>query len=595
MSKDKNLVPIVVIASMFFYLGHWCYNLWQTAEGISINEKFNWINTHINNYTAIYSLDGRFSLYSISCGLALFLIVLIIYGSTRDTGVYRHGEEYGSARFATLKEYAPYSDPDFFQNIILSMDIRLTYNRAKKFIHDRNKIVVVIGGSGSGKSYSILLPNLMQMQGSYLVIDPKGVLAHTTGKMFLDAGYKVRVFDLLSLSNSHKFNPFKYINTDAELRSMIEGVIYGTNEANAKSDQPFWSMSEKQVLTALLGYLHYSREEGMPYATLEDVTKLTPYLNDKYDQPEEPGVLDILFEELEEKISSNNLAIQSWKSFNANFQGETRINVTSMPTTRFQVFSTPEVAALTSSDDMDIEKWGTEKYVVFVKIPVFEKTYNFLANILVRQVLNTLVKVADKDHRGQLPNQVNLLLDEFASVGKLPNMKEAFTNLRSYRIFITTFIQEIAGISEELYKSEYKSMISNADSFVYLGGNSPDDWKYISKDLMGTQTITLKNHSNSRGQSSSSSESVQRLGRSLMTPDEIGVLPNDESLVRIRGLRFYRGKKYDLTQHPRFNQISESDPSKWWDYQINEDSQDDLLSSINLDDIEEIDLSKQPA
>lgn len=555
-------------------------------------EKYKYLNTDIFNRYVLYDpLGFSFSKNGgIAAGLG-FLIVFILFLIFYDDRKYKRGKEHGAAEWGKTSDVKKIANADDSKNVLLNDVVKVSVtNTGIPFEFQRNNNVLMDSGSGSGKTYSFIKPNLMQCFGSYIVTDPKGQLIHELGNMFIKEGYKIKLLDVWSLTNSNSFNPFKYIpvddtDTETTIDELIDILVESTNKGQKSSNEaPIWGNAEAQLLRALIGYLHYSHKPGQPYPTFSDIGLLIENVNDQADDPDTPGKIDILMSELEKNLGNagkSNYAIRNWAAFNNNYQGETRINVTSNPTSRFSIFYNESVQKLTETDDMDIESWGIEKTVVFLTIPSLSTTYNFLATMLIKLALTTLTKQATFEFHGKLPISVTLALDEVTNLGKIPNLVNALATIRSFNISAFLIVQVLKAL-EAIYKDETAGIIGNCDSFIFGGQNltgkkDTDDAEYISHAL-GTGTIDIVVDPK-KGRNLSPQYS--KGGRALMTPEEVRTMPNTKSIVFVRGFNPFIFDKYHLNRHPRFKMISDYDSDLYYDYRLFKD--DNFKGEVKYD------------
>lgn len=591
MSRKKFSIFVGIAFMMILAFNKMEYVL-EKIPGVGL-EKYKYLNKDVFNHYVLYDPSG-FS-FSKNGGIAAgigFLIVFILFLVFYDNRKYKKGMEHGAAKWgkaSDVKKIAGNRNEE--KNILLNDVVKVSVtSEGIPFEYQRNNNVFYLAGSGSGKTFSFVKPNLMQCFGSYIVTDPKGQLIHEMGNMFKKEGYKIKLLDVWSLTNSNTFNPFKYIpvddtDTETTIDELIDILVEATNKGQKSSTEaPIWGNAEAQLLRALIGYLHYSHKPGQPYPTFSDIGLLIENVNDKADDPDTPGKIDILMSDLEKDLGSagkSNYAVRNWAAFNNNYQGETRINVTSNPTSRFSIFYNEAVQKLTETDDMDIESWGTEKTVVFLTIPALSTTYNFLATMLIKLALTTLTKQATFEHRGKLPIPVNFCLDEVTNLGKIPNLASALATIRSFNISAFLIVQVLKAL-EAVYKDETAGIIGNCDSFVFGGQNltgkkETDDAEYVSHAL-GTGTIDIVVDPK---KGKNLSPQYSKGGRALMTPEEVRTMPNTKSIVFVRGFNPFIFDKYHLNRHPRFNMISDSNPDLYYDYRLFKD--DNFKGEIKYD------------
>ena len=591
MSRKKFSIFVGIAFMMILAFNKMEYVL-EKIPGVGL-EKYKYLNKDVFNHYVLYDPSG-FS-FSKNGGIAAgigFLIVFILFLVFYDNRKYKKGMEHGAAKWGKASDVKKIADNrNEEKNILLNDVVKVSVtSEGIPFEYQRNNNVFYLAGSGSGKTFSFVKPNLMQCFGSYIVTDPKGQLIHEMGNMFKKEGYKIKLLDVWSLTNSNTFNPFKYIpvddtDTETTIDELIDILVEATNKGQKSSTEaPIWGNAEAQLLRALIGYLHYSHKPGQPYPTFSDIGLLIENVNDKADDPDTPGKIDILMSDLEKDLDSagkSNYAVRNWAAFNNNYQGETRINVTSNPTSRFSIFYNEAVQKLTETDDMDIESWGTEKTVVFLTIPALSTTYNFLATMLIKLALTTLTKQATFEHRGKLPIPVNFCLDEVTNLGKIPNLASALATIRSFNISAFLIVQVLKAL-EAVYKDETAGIIGNCDSFVFGGQNltgkkETDDAEYVSHAL-GTGTIDIVVDPK---KGKNLSPQYSKGGRALMTPEEVRTMPNTKSIVFVRGFNPFIFDKYHLNRHPRFNMISDSNPDLYYDYRLFKD--DNFKREIKYD------------
>lgn len=582
MSRKKFSIFVGIAFMMILAFNKMEYVL-EKIPGVGL-EKYKYLNKDVFNHYVLYDPSG-FS-FSKNGGIAAgigFFIVFILFLVFYDNRKYKKGMEHGAAKWGKASDVKKIADNrNEEKNILLNDVVKVSVtSEGIPFEYQRNNNVFYLAGSGSGKTFSFVKPNLMQCFGSYIVTDPKGQLIHEMGNMFKKEGYKIKLLDVWSLTNSNTFNPFKYIpvddtDTETTIDELIDILVEATNKGQKSSTEaPIWGNAEAQLLRALIGYLHYSHKPGQPYPTFSDIGLLIENVNDKADDPDTPGKIDILMSGLEKDLGSagkSNYAVRNWAAFNNNYQGETRINVTSNPTSRFSIFYNEAVQKLTETDDMDIESWGTEKTVVFLTIPALSTTYNFLATMLIKLALTTLTKQATFEHRGKLPIPVNFCLDEVTNLGKIPNLASALATIRSFNISAFLIVQVLKAL-EAVYKDETAGIIGNCDSFVFGGQNltgkkETDDAEYVSHAL-GTGTIDIVVDPK---KGKNLSPQYSKGGRALMTPEEVRTMPNTKSIVFVRGFNPFIFDKYHLNRHPRFNMISDSNPDLYYDYRLFKDN-----------------------
>lgn len=529
----------------------------------------------------------------------LTMLFLYLYLETGKK-VYREGAEYGSARFGTLKEKKAFYGKRFSHDTILGQDVRLTLLDKKPPAFDRNKNIAVIGGSGSGKTFRFVKPNLIQMNSSNIVVDPKDHLAEKTGKLFLDNDYQVKILDLVNMSNSDGFNPFRYVETENDLNRMLTVYFNNTKGSGSRSD-PFWDEASMTLVRAIASYLvdfynppktradlieesHLSqkdykrllqkqkadleeRRKRGRYPCFAEISKLIKHLSKG--EKEDKSVLDVLFENYAKKYGRENFTMRNWADFQ-NYKDKTLDSVIAVTTAKFALFNIQSVMDLTKRDTMEMKTWGTQKSMIYLVLPDNDSTFRFLSALFFSTVFMTLTRQADVEFKGQLPIHVRAYLDEFANIGEIPDFAEQTSTVRSRNMSLVPILQNIAQL-QGLYKEKeaWKTILGNCDSLLYLGGNDEETFKFMS-GLLGKQTIDVRNTSRSYGQTGSGSLSHQKIARDLMTPDEVGTMKRSDCLVRIANTPVFKSRKYESTKHPNWKYLANKEgDERWWNYHIN--------------------------
>ena len=503
--------------------------------------------------------------------------LVYLYVSTGQK-VYREGAEYGSARFGNNRERKAFLSKNPFNDTILSRNVRLTLLEKKAPQFDRNKNLVVIGGSGSGKTFRFVKPNLIQLNCSNIVVDPKDHLAEKTGKLFLENGYQVKVLDLVNMTNSDGFNPFRYVETENDLNRMLT-VYFNNTKGNGSRSDPFWDEASMTLVRAISSYLvdFYnppgstkeeadSRRKRGRYPAFSEIGKLIKLLSKGENQ--DKSVLEVMFETYAKTYGTENSTMRNWADFQ-NYKDKTLDSVIAVTTAKFSLFNIQSVIDLTKRDTLDLKTWGTQKNMVYLVIPDNDTTFRFLSALFFSTVFSTLTRQADVDFKGQLPIHVRSYLDEFANVGEIPDFAEQTSTVRSRNMSLVPILQNIAqlqGIYKE--KEAWKTILGNCDSLLYLGGNDEETFKFMS-GLLGKQTIDVRSTSRSYGQTGSGSTSHQKIARDLMTPDEVGNMKRDECLVRIAGVPVFKEKKFFPLKHKNWQYLADKESDeRWWHYHI---------------------------
>lgn len=503
--------------------------------------------------------------------------LVYLYVSTGQK-VYREGAEYGSARFGNNRERKAFLSKNPFNDTILSRNVRLTLLEKKAPQFDRNKNLVVIGGSGAGKTFRFVKPNLIQLNCSNIVVDPKDHLAEKTGKLFLEHGYQVKVLDLVNMINSDGFNPFRYVETENDLNRMLT-VYFNNTKGNGSRSDPFWDEASMTLVRAISSYLvdFYnppgstkeeadSRRKRGRYPSFSEIGKLIKLLSKGENQ--DKSVLEVMFETYAKTYGIENFTMRNWADFQ-NYKDKTLDSVIAVTTAKFSLFNIQSVIDLTKRDTLDLKTWGTQKTMVYLVIPDNDTTFRFLSALFFSTVFSTLTRQADVDFKGQLPIHVRSYLDEFANVGEIPDFAEQTSTVRSRNMSLVPILQNIAQL-QGFYKEKeaWKTILGNCDSLLYLGGNDEETFKFMS-GLLGKQTIDVRSTSRSYGQTGSGSTSHQKIARDLMTPDEIGNMKRDECLVRIAGIPVFKEKKFFPLRHKNWQYLADKESDeRWWHYHI---------------------------
>lgn len=503
--------------------------------------------------------------------------ILFYYTGQKNT---RPGEEHGSASWGSVRELdKKYRDKDAGKNVILTQHLQMNMNGK---LHRRNLLQIIVGGSGSGKTRFLAKPNLMLANASFIVTDPKGEMLRAVGNLFLEKGYVLRVFDLIDPSKSDCYNPFCYIRKDADVFKLIDNFIKNTTPKNAKSNDPFWEKSETALDSALMLYLLH--EAPVEDQNMETILYMIENGGAKEEDDDYQSPLDLLFEALEEE-QPDHIAVRQYHIFKQ-AAGKTAKSILVSAAVRLASFTLPEIQRITASDDMELGKLGERKQAIFCIIPDSnDASLNFLVGMLYTQAFQELYYQADKVHQGALPVPVRLMFDEFANVALPDGYARLQATMRSRNIMSTIILQNISQL-KALFKDEWESIIGNADSFVYLGGNEQSTHKYIS-ELLGKETIDTKTSSQSKGRNGSFSQNFQQTGRELMTPDEVRRLDNKNAIVLIRGEKPVIDEKYDILKHPNIHRTEDGGAPPYLHTPLRAFAADDLsFPTENIDDIE---------
>lgn len=490
------------------------------------------------------------------------LFLLIITEKRKNAKKFRHGIEYGSARWGTPKDIEPYMAEKFEDNIILTQTEGLTMeSRPKRGVkYARNKNIVVVGGSGSGKTRFFVKPNLMQMHSSYVVTDPKGTVLIECGKMLQKkGGYKIKSLNLINFKKSMHYNPFAYISNEQDILKLVNTIISNTKGDGEKSGEDFWVKAERLLYTAYIGYIFFEApKEEQNFSTLITMIDASEA---REDDEEFKNPIDILFERLEKK-KPDHFAVKQYKKYKL-AAGKTAKSILISCGARLAPFDIPALREMMAYDELELNKLGEEKTALFVIIPDTDDTFNFVAAIMYTQLFNLLCTVADDKYGGRLPIHVRCILDEFANIGQIPKFEKLIATIRSREISASIILQAESQL-KGMYKDDADTIIGNCDTSLFLGGKEKSTLKGISESL-GKETIDIQTEGSSRGQSESYSLNGQKTGKELMTQDELAVMDSSECILQLRGVRPFKSKKFDITQHKNYSLLSDFDPKNAFD------------------------------
>ena len=492
--------------------------------------------------------------------MAAALIRLAVYVKGKNAKKYRKGTEYGSARFGNKKDIKPYTDPVFRNNIPLTKTECITMNsRPKNPKYARNKNILVVGGSGSGKTRFFVKPSLMQMHSSYVVTDPKGELLLSCGKLLQRGGYKIKVLNTINFKKSMRYNPFSYIRSEKDILKLVNTIIMNTKGDSEKAAEDFWTKSERLFYSALIGYIFYEApEEEKNFTTLLEMINASEA---REDDPEFQSPVDLMFQRLEEK-DPEHFAVRQYKKFLLS-AGKTRSSILISCGARLAPFDIRELRELLEKDEMELDTIGDRKTALFVIISDTDDTFNFVVSILYTQLFNLLCDKADDVYGGRLPVHVRCLLDEFANIGQIPKFEKLIATIRSREISASIILQSQSQL-KAIYKENADTIVGNCDSFLFLGGKEKTTLKDVS-EILGKETIDSFNTSETRGRELSHGLNYQKLGKELMTQDEIAVMDGGKCILQIRGVRPFFSDKYDITAHPNYKYLSDYDKKNSFD------------------------------
>ena len=557
----KKLTKLLALYLPYILLGLVATNFgeaWRLAEGKELGDKImSMVGTlplaFANPLPSLHPLDLLIGFF---CGAGLRLAV---YLRSKNAKKYRHGMEYGSARWGTPKDIEPFQAPKFADNIILTKTERLMMsNRPPDPKNARNKNVLVVGGSGSGKTRFWLKPNLLQCHSSYVVTDPKGTIVLECGQAMLKNGYKVKILNTINFKKSMHYNPFSYVHSEKDILKLVTTLMTNTKGEGSGGD-PFWEKSERLLLTALIAYLHYEAPvEEQNFATLLEMLNTMQVLEDdeEYQNP-----VDLLFEDLA-KTKPNSFAGRQYKLYKL-AAGKTAKSILISCGARLAPFDIQELRDLTMYDELELDTLGDKKTALFLIMSDTDSTFNFLISMVYTQLFNLLCDKADDVYGGKLPIHVRCLIDECANIGQIPNLEKLVATIRSREISACLVLQAKSQL-KAIYKDNADTIIGNMDSQIFLGGSEPGTLKDLS-EMLGKETIDAFNTSDTRGNSPSYGTNYSKLGHELLSRDELAVMDGGKCILQLRGVRPFLSDKYDLTQHPNYKLTSDFDEKNRFD------------------------------
>ena len=555
MKKPVNLkkliipnIPYVFIALLATKAGQG----WRLAPGSDFSSKFLHILEGFRE--AFQSIAPSFYFTDLLVGIAIAVILrLIVYVKGKNAKKFRKNMEYGSARWGTHEDIAPFEDPVFQNNVILTQTERLMMsNRPKDPRNARNKNVLVVGGSGSGKTRFFIKPNLMQLHSSYVVTDPKGTVVIECGKLLQRNNYKIKIFNTINFKKSHHYNPFEYIHSEKDILKLVTTLIANT-KGDGKGGDDFWQKAETLLYTALIGYIHYEApKEEQNFATLIEMVNAMEVREDdeNFENP-----IDLGFKELESR-EPNHFAVRQYKKYKL-AAGKTAKSINISCGARLAPFDIQELREITMYDELELDKLGDEKTALFLIMSDTDSTFNFLISMVYSQLFNLLCEKADDVYGGRLPVHVRCLIDECANIGQIPNLEKLMATIRSREISACLVLQAQSQL-KALYKDNADTIIGNCDSSIFLGGKEPTTLKELNQSL-GKETIDTYNTGESRGREVSHSLNYQKLGKDLASIDELAVLDGGKCILQLRGVRPFLSDKYDITHHPNYKYLSDYD------------------------------------
>ena len=563
-SKTKSMEPKKVILKVLPYVifgyvaNKFAYGYRVTPGDAALNKLMDSLSSNVAFANPMPSFNPMDLLIGVAVGAG---IRLVVYFKAKNAKKFRHGEEYGSARWGTPKDIEPYMDKENFENnILLTSTERLQMNgrpSSPKFA--RNKNVLIIGGSGSGKTRFFVKPNLMQMHSSYVVTDPKGTVLLEVGKMLQNNKYRIKVLNTINFAKSCHYNPFAYIRSEKDILKLVNTIIVNTKGEGAQATEDFWVKAEKLYYTALIAYIWYEApEEEQNFSMLIDLIDASEA---REDDEEFKNAVDLLFEELADK-DPNHFAVRQYAKYKL-AAGKTAKSILISCGARLAPFDIRELRELTSYDELELDTLGEQKTAMFVIISDTDATFNFLVSIMYTQLFNLLCDKADDVYGGRLPIHVRCLLDEFANIGQIPNFEKLIATIRSREISASIILQSKSQL-KAIYKDNADTIEGNCDTTLFLGGKEKTTLKEMA-EILGKETIDLYNTSDTRGTTQSYGMNFQKTGKELMSQDEIAVMDGGKCIMQVRGVRPFFSDKFDITKHKQYKYLSDYDSKNTFD------------------------------
>ena len=555
----KKLILLNLPYLLFVYLFGKVGQAFRLAQGIDLSAKL----LHIGQgFTAAFSNAApSFHPIDLLIGIAGAVIIrLVVYSKQKNAKKYRKGMEYGTARWGTPADIKPFIDPVFENNVLLTQTERLMMsNRPKDPKNARNKNILVIGGSGSGKTRFFAKPNIMQLHSSYVITDPKGSLICEVGQLLQRAKYRIKVLNTINFSKSMHYNPFAYLRSEKDILKLVNTIIVNTTGEGAQSAEDFWVKSERLFYSALIGYIFYEApEDEKNFTTMLDMINASEA---KEDDSEFQSPVDLMFARLEEK-DPEHFAVRQYKKFLLS-AGKTRASILVSCGARLAPFDIRELRELMEYDEMELDTLGDRKTALFLIMSDTDSTFNFVIAILQSQLFNLLCDKADDVYGGRLPVHVRCILDEFANIGQIPQFDKLIATIRSREISASIILQSQSQL-KAIYRDNADTIVGNCDTMLFLGGKEKTTLKEIS-EILGKETIDSFNTSENRGKEISHGLNYQKLGKELMTQDEIATMDGGMCILQVRGIRPFFSKKYDITKHPNYKYLSDADKKNAFD------------------------------
>ena len=582
----KKFKPYLILSVFLFILGFAIGNFFSMLPGDSIYSKEIFLTSgdllsYFNKELWHFFYHPSFA--ALVCGVVFFLVGMLMFVYNNDSGIYRTNMEHGSARLAKEEELEKYRDPEPENNKILSKNVQMgLFNDHLPQKVQKNKSDMVLGDSGAAKTLALIMTNIMQLNASFVITDPDCGLVYRVGAMLKKAKYNIKILDLNTLTNSDTFNIFNYIKTELDIDRVLEAITEGTKSSENQGED-FWVKAEALLVRSIIAYLWFDGKDNNYTPHLGMISDMLRYL--ERDDPKKPSPVEEWFDE-QNKLHPDNYAYRQWSLFNDLYKSETRASVLGIAASRYSVFDHDQLRDMIRHDSMDIESWNEEKTAVFIAIPETSKSFNFIANIFLATIMETLRAKSDRIRLGReqlAPGKkllhVRFLIDEFANIGKIANFEEALATFRKREMSFMVILQSLAQL-KKMYKNNWEEIVDNCASLIYLGGDDPKTLEFLSKRL-GKQTISLRKHSISKGGNGGGSESRDKTGRDLMMGDEIATIDGDECLVFIKKERGFLDRKYYAYEHPRADELARNPGDKnWFNYRRYMNEEEKLLDDV---------------
>lgn len=561
--KKVNMKKLLILNVPYFLIGAVATNLgeaWRIAEGTNMSEKLQGMVIGGAFGTAFSNPMPSFHPIDLLVGLAVGgALRLAVYLKGKNAKKYRHNVEYGSARWGTHEDIEPFIDKKFSNNVLLSQTERITMNgRPPEPKYARNKNVLVVGGSGSGKTRFFIKPNALQMNSSLVITDPKGTVVNEIGTALLKNNYRMKIFNTINFKKSMHYNPFAYVHDEKDILKLVTTLIANT-KGEGKGGDEFWEKSEKLLYSALIGYIHYEApEEEQNFSTLLEMINA---MEVREDDEEFKNPVDLMFDELAER-EPDHFAVRQYAKYKL-AAGKTAKSILVSCGARLAPFDIKELREVTAYDELELDTLGDKKTALFLIMSDTDATFNFLISMIYTQLFNLLCEKADDVYGGRLPVHVTCLIDEMANIGQIPNLEKLMATIRSREISACLVLQAKSQL-KAIYKDNADTIIGNCDSQIFLGGSEQTTLKDLNTTL-GKETIDMYNTGETRGQSQSYNMNYQKLGHDLMSIDELAVMDGSKCIVQVRGVRPFFSDKYDLTKHPMYHLTADADKRNWFD------------------------------